>query len=325
VRKGLTLVELLVSVVMFLIIIAAVYSFFISFLNQQTFQRKKAEALKETRIAFRVLEDDIRHAGFGFPKSSPCKDKGLCLFFVEDNCDYHNEQFCKTGTDRFFVADGWKIIKDFTLDGYPDGNITNIDYELLASSKFSAKVLYYSDGDDFIVVDRLDIDNKTDVVNHKADDIVAKKGIIVCGRTNNGGRVGQEGRRIEKIISVSSGWELKFHSLENPLDYKNDCSGDRGIVLPANVWYVREKDGHYWLYRNESPVLQDVEDFQIHVGYDFDGDGVVEDSEWINAGSLPDDASYTKLKFFWFEIKKVFYWKGKKYQVDNTLRVEAFH
>ncbi len=319
-RRAVTLVELLVAMVLALALLAAVYSFYLAFLNQNSRQRVKAETLKEVREAFRILEDDVRHAGFGYPKTG-CENKGICLFYVDDECNVGDETFCKDGTDRFFVADGWQVIKDFTTDHAPDGNIPDSVYEQLVSREIFADVTSYTDGSTFIDVDRLDVDN--DSAHTK--DIKMRKAIIVCGRKNNNG-VLQEGRRIEKIEG-SGPYKLVFNSKENFLYGKYDCSASsKGLVIPANVWYVRKADdGKYWLYRNEQKVLPNVEDFQVHVGYDENGDGVVEENEWTNRGSLPDNADPKRLKFFWFEIKVAYYWKGKKYQVNYTMRVDAFH
>jgi len=319
-KKGVTLVELLVAMAIGLILLSSVYSFYITFLRQSSKERIKAQTMSEIREAFRILEDDIRHSGFGYPKTG-CNGKGICQFYVDSNCDVGDETFCKKGSDRFFVSDGWQIIKDFTDDGQPDGNISDAVYEQIVNQSFYAKVTSYVQGATFINVDRVDIDNDP---SH-TQDIKPEKAIIVCGRKNNNG-VTQEGRRIESVSGIFT-YKLLFHSKEQALKGKYDCSAsNKGLVLPANVWYVRKaSDGKYWLCRNHDKVLSNVEDFQVHVGYDLNGDGVVEDSEWINADSLPDNAEPSRLKFFWFEIKVAYYWRNKKYQVNYTMRVDAFH
>jgi type II secretory pathway pseudopilin PulG len=321
-RKGITLVELLIAMVIALLIIGAVYKVYSYFSQESAKQMVKAQALSQIKAAFRLLEDDIRHAGFGMPDRSFCKEKGICLFSVDNNC-HKGDDFCKDGTDRFFVADGWEIIRDFTDDHMIDGFISDSDYKKLSNSLFYAKVISYVSGTRKITVDKLDIDNRSDGV--KSEDIKDNRAVIICGRLNPSGRVGQEGRRLKS----ASGHEIQFLKKEDPLNYKYACSADcsdacEGIVLPAVVWYVKKADdGRYWLYRNEKRVIPDVFDFQIHVGYDLDGDGVVEDSEWINADSLPDDASPDRLHFFWFEIKAGYRWKGQIRHVNYTLRVDV--
>jgi len=325
-RRAFTLVELLVAIAVALLVIGAAYKVYDYFAQQSAKEMLKAQVLSQVRAAFRLLEDDVRHAGFGMPEKSFCKEKGICIFSVHNNCSA-GETFCKNGTDRFFVADGWEIIRDFTADHEVDGDITDDDYRKLSDLAFYARVVSYTSGEKRIVVDRVDIDNKTDGVS--GDDIKSNGAIIVCGRVNSSGRVGQEGRRVGDINSLASGYEIEFLSSEEPLSYKYACgvgctSNCEGIVLPAVVWYVRKADdGRYWLYRNEKKVIPDVFDFQIHVGYDLDGDGVVEDSEWINADSLPDDADPDRLHFFWFEAKVGYQWKGQIRQVNYTLRVDV--
>ncbi len=317
-RKGITLIELIVSVVLMLVLLASVYSFYIMFVNNSSRERIKAQTLKEVREAFRILEDDVRHAGFGYPKSG-CFNKGVCLFYVDDSCNV-DEQFCKQGSDRFFVADGWTIIEDFTKDHYPDGEIPNAVYETIVSQKFFAKVETYAEGAKDIVVDKIDIDNSG------SEDIKSKKAIIVCGRRDNANKVIQEGRRIEKVKKGAFTFDLIFNSKEKPLEGIKDCStSDKGKVLPAIVWYVRKAtDGRYWLYRNEEKVLPNVEDFKVFVGYDFNGDGIVDTIE-ENATEIPKDASSESLRFFKFHITVAYYWKNKKYLLDYDMKVDAFH
>jgi hypothetical protein len=158
------------------------------------------------------------------------------------------------------------------------------------------------------------------------NDIKDNKAIIICGRQNGTGKVGQEGKRLASI----TGTTLKFLKKEGALSYPNKCMYNctkscEGIVLPANVWYVRINGGTYWLYRNEEKVIPNVEDFQVFVGYDLNGDGVVEDSELKKTDSLPGDAVPENLRFFLFKIKAAYYWKNEKYQLNSAIRVETFH
>lgn len=306
-KKGLTLIELLVAMAISLVILGSVYAFYQSSLNISSKERKKAQTLKEVREAFRILEDDIRQAGFGFPKTG-CNGKGICYFYVDNNCNVGDETFCKAGTDRFFVADGWQIIKDFTDDGNPDGNIKDKSYEKIIKNKYCANVTSYTLGAKQIQVNKVDIDKPDEL--RTTNDIKCKKAIIVCYN----GTV--EGRRIEKANPTTK--IIKLNRLEQPL------STSKGIVLPANVWYVRENSGTYWLYRNEKRVLPNVEGFQVHVGYDSDGNGIVNGTEG-NTTSLPPDADPKKLKFFRFDIIVSYKWKGKEYSLNSTMRTEAFH
>jgi prepilin-type N-terminal cleavage/methylation domain-containing protein len=318
-KRGITLIELLVAIAASTIILAAVYSFYVYFIDQASQQRVKAEFQRKVRLALKLLEDDVRHAGFGLRKRSFCNGKGICLFYIDNNCNV-TETFCKKGTDRFFVADGWQIIKDFTDNREADGNITDIDYETMSENKFFSRVIDYVEGSKNIKVDKLDIDNRF------GNDIKDNKAIIICGRQNGTGKVGQEGKRLASI----TGTTLKFLKKEGALSYPNKCMYNctkscEGIVLPANVWYVRINGGTYWLYRNEEKVIPDVEDFQVFVGYDLNGDGVVEDSELKKTDSLPGDAVPENLRFFLFKIKAAYYWKNEKYQLNSAIRVETFH
>ena len=352
-KRGFSLVELLVAIIILLVILGGVYAFFVNFIDQLELQRKKAEVLKEARLAFRVLEDDIKHAGFALPSeveknAADCSSgKGVCRFAVY-RCDKysnptHDPTFCIDQTSVFFIADGWRIIQDWTNDNCPDGNISEEDYEFLAdvmsNGGFFSKVVGYG-GSKNIEIDKVDIDNKsvstitfcgsTGSADERARDYWVNHAFIVCGCTNNAGNYGQEGRRIASISSTPSGYVLGFYSKSEVLGYKW-CNPTESKVVPAIVWYVAEdpQTGIVWLWRNGRKVLPNVEFFKVHVGYDFNSNGIVEETEWMNAEDFSPNASISAqnpslcLRFFWFEIYVSFDWKGKRYTVKYRERVDT--
>ena len=326
-RKGFTLIELLVASIMMLVVLGASYSFYIFYVGNISKERAKAVLQEKIQTSFSLIAEDIRHAGFALQK----ENNGICIFSIDDNCSVGDETFCKNGTDRLFVADGWQMIRDFTNDNCPDGTISNVTYETIVNKNYHANAAY-TPNTKFIVANTLDIDSicrssSTACGDGSCYDIKDNKAIIICGCKNGTGVYGQEGRRVSSIDNATS--TISFLSKESALKYYN-CSN--GKIVPANVWYVRKTtDGTYWLYRNQEKVLKNVLNFQVCAGYDKNNDGIVNGSfnnglcsgEYLN--SLPTNASISKLKFFVIGIQTFYKWKNKTYPVFFVSSTEAFH
>lgn len=322
-KRAFTLVELLVATVIGLLVVGAAYFIYNFFFKMTTEERTKLKTIQEVRLALSVLEDDIKHASFGYPKTppspSPCHDKSICVFALEDNCTYGKETFCKTGEDRLFIGNGWQIIRDFaepidpkTNQGPPDGFISNAKYEVIAGKHFYAKVHSYVKGEKKVTVDKVDLDGNGE------KDFRSGEAIIICGR-KRGADSGQEGRRISKVSDNT----LKFNTTELPLYYDENCGTDKGYVIPAVAWYVRKQSGIYWLYRNNDAVLPNVESFQVKVGYDKNGDGIIDANEILDA--IPPNAVPSRLKFFEIKLKVAYYANNKKNVLTYLTKVKAFH
>jgi prepilin-type N-terminal cleavage/methylation domain-containing protein len=324
--KGYTIVELLVVVIIMSLIIVVISNFLIDFTKHNNKQEIKSKAIEEVKEVFRIIEDDIRHAGFAYPGNNPNINQSICRFFIDDNCSVSDETFCKANTDRLFIANGWKIIRDHTLDNCPDGYIDNLTYETLASSDFYANITTYTSGSKMIGVSSLDIDStcrriKSSTVlcgtSHAPDckDIKARESIIICGCSNSSGQNSQEGRRISNIVSNALNFLLK----ESSLNYDN-CSN--GVVLPAISWYVRKdsSSNDFWLYRNQVKVLKHAKKFNVLAGYDNNNNGIIENSELYN--KLPENADIRKLKYLYLTLQVSYVLKNKEHSLDYSFKVE---
>ena len=67
--KGFTLVEILVAIVITALVMAGVYTTFIAQQRSFTVQDQVAETQESSKIAFNILTNDLRNAGFGYPSS----------------------------------------------------------------------------------------------------------------------------------------------------------------------------------------------------------------------------------------------------------------
>ena len=326
-KKGFTILEMIIAIFIMLSIMAISYKFYLKFFNIFSKEKIKSQLQAQLQDTFEIIEDDIRHASFGLLK----QNNGICLYVIDDNCT--NSALCVPGTDRLFIGDGWQIIRDFTVDNCPDGDISDATYQVLVSRKFYANVISYTMDSKSIVLDRIDIDNTCRNVNNlcgsenSCDDLLDNKAFIICGCQNLKGEHCQEGRRISSVDKISR--TLTFLANSRSLScYK--CNGAK--VVPAIVWYVKkDKNNNYWLYRNQQKVIKNVVDFVVCAGYDLNGDGIVSgnfdggkcNGEYLS--KIPNNASFSKLKFLVVSIKMVYKWRDKNYYIEYHDSVETFH
>ncbi len=312
-KSGVTLVELLISMAIMLVVTGAIFSFYTHFLKQASKERAKTDLQRRVNAVLNMIADDVRNASFGLLDSS-CSS--VCVFFIDNNCNYGDETFCRSGTDRFFIGDGWRIIRDFTSDNCPDGYISDSDYDILSSDSYAASIIGATSSS--VTVNTLDVDSKcqsssTTCGDGSCEDIKARKAVIICGYTvisPTGTQCAQTGKRVCKVDKATD--TLVFCRREKPFSYFSLSSAR---VIPANVWYVRKgHDGQYWLYRNTSRVLSGVVDFQVRVNYN---------------GSMMDELPYNALKsrlgYFNIQIKVRYRWKNRIYTPKFSTDVEAFH
>jgi prepilin-type N-terminal cleavage/methylation domain-containing protein len=293
-RGGFSLIELMVAVSAFAFVIAASFSTYVYFINSSTRESASTSQNADVETSLKLLENDLRMAGFGLPKETRIASHHAC--------PVTNENFCKTNTDRIFVADGWEILRDFTDNQADDGQIlvtpTNY-YSKISDAKYNDT--YHanlassaSSGASSITVDKLNIDS-ADEYNTADDDIKANKALIISDGTH------VEGHR---IYQIPSGTTINFISSETLIE---TYDASNSFVVPAIAWYVRQDpdgkkypDGSkvYWLYRNQNRVIPYVDDLQISYGYDAEPNdptkGGIQSADWadvIPPPTNPDGAS----------------------------------
>ena len=94
-RKGFTLVELMVALVLSFILVGAIYGTFTSQQKSYTVQDQIAEAQQNARMAMNVLMRDIRMAGYGMP------DGGITIGSPPNRETYTNAiQITKNGNEQ---------------------------------------------------------------------------------------------------------------------------------------------------------------------------------------------------------------------------------
>src|SRR5512136_2773876 len=95
-KKGFTLVELLVVMVISTVLLAAVLNSYITYINSVSKEAAQDKINSEVNSVFKILERDMMMAGYALPLRTKIA--------ADNNCGVSDEAFCKTGSDRLFLA-----------------------------------------------------------------------------------------------------------------------------------------------------------------------------------------------------------------------------
>lgn len=119
--KGFTLTELMIAIVITALATAAVYSTFIIQQRSFTSQDQVAETQVSSKIAFDMIVNDIRNAGFGYPA-----DKPNINGFTDSITD--NDSGSNSGPDTVTLVGGFRQIATLSADAVVGQNQISISY-----------------------------------------------------------------------------------------------------------------------------------------------------------------------------------------------------
>ena len=148
-RKGFTLIELMVSIVLSFILIGAVYGTFTSQQKAYTVQDQVAEAQQNARMAMNMLVRDTRMAGYGMP------DGGITLYKTTYSNAIHI-----TKEDKYQSFDSITLVGAFGApSGYLDRTLSPGSTELYMRSSEEAGVFDSEDNRYIFIggIDRLEV------------------------------------------------------------------------------------------------------------------------------------------------------------------------
>lgn len=265
-----TLIETLIVILISSVLMGAVLSTFIQYVNTSSQQSAQDDINAEVGSLFKVIEKDVMMAGYGLPARTK-----IASHF---NCNVGDQTFCVNNTDRLFIADGWQILKAVTDNNEDDGQIATNFMTFIANRKSSLAGGYSTQlkadngtGDHAITVLALNI-NAGEELTVSAVDFIAGNALIIGDNT----RI--EGHTIKTVTPP----ETIETETNDPL-LNSWLSAADHTVVPAIVWYVRsDPDGKTfsdgspvnWLYRNGFKVLPNVSNFKVKYGYDAKNDGM---------------------------------------------------
>ncbi|MBI5050264.1 MAG: prepilin-type N-terminal cleavage/methylation domain-containing protein [Nitrospirae bacterium] len=141
--KGFTFVELLISLVIIALATSAVYTSFI--VQQRTFmsQDQLAETQVSSKIAFDMMSNDIRNAGFGYPADeNPSINGSTGLITINNNAGANN-------SDTITVIAGFNQIATLSADAVVGQSTISISYTGSTLFDISTKRYLSVDGLDF--------------------------------------------------------------------------------------------------------------------------------------------------------------------------------
>lgn len=99
-KRGVTLVELMITLVIFAVVISMIYSVFNAFLKQATSERKTAKTEMDViNVAWPLLKE-IQTAGFGVPKTGTCSSTisvSTDVLTIHSTAAGNNQYACKWG------------------------------------------------------------------------------------------------------------------------------------------------------------------------------------------------------------------------------------
>jgi len=104
--SGFTLVELLVSMIITLVILAAGVMVFSSALHTRARQSSKTDAITSAQAALDVMSREIGNAGYGLTDNGVVADSTSSVLHIRANTDNSNATTSDAGEDIVFYLDG---------------------------------------------------------------------------------------------------------------------------------------------------------------------------------------------------------------------------
>jgi prepilin-type N-terminal cleavage/methylation domain-containing protein len=242
-KKGLTIVELLVALTIFGIVLGAILSIYFYQQKRATYVEETTVMQTDAQIAFELIKRDVMHAGLCLPKER-MPIQGI------NGGQNSPDQLTLFGAGFFAELSRikWHVIVALSTNG----------------------VIICNNWDD----PKRDIAQGDTVIILSAEKKDLYPGMVLFATSSN---VNPEGKRII--------------TLNHPVNV------NAGGFLVKVIGNIYETGVRYWLdagtrrlMRNNDIFLENVEDFQVAYGYDWDNDSIVEENEFRNdlQGLTPD-------------------------------------
>lgn len=245
-KRGLTLIELLVSLTIFGIILSAILSIYFYQQKRATYVQQTSIMQTDAQVAFELIKRDIIHAGLGLPP----------------------DRWPLTG-----INGGANAPDEITLFGVAF-------FQEIDRAKWHPIIALSTDG------------------------------VLIC---KNWSDTSRNIRENDTVVILSQFKNLLYDSL---VVVNASVSGDRRILtvndpnvkVNAGGFVFKVRTGtyftgvRYWLdntnnilMRNDQIFLENVEDFEVAYGYDWNGDSIVEENEYRNdLSGLTVDSLYKR-------------------------------
>ncbi len=239
-KNGFTMVELMIAITITVLAMAGVYTSFI--VQQRSFvvQDQVSETQMSSKIAFNLIANDIRNAGFGYPfDESPPINTFTGNITVDDNSG-------PDGADAITLVGGFRQVATLAVPAVVGETSISISYVGATSFNLSNKSNISIEGIDFATIDP----------------------------TNNGGCTlsGLADCLDSSPIFLDRGISKPFPA-GRPVYLVEDIT--YGIDLQGNGTDDLERQGQIGMPTPTVTVANNIDDFQI-VEIDEDGDGITD-------------------------------------------------
>ncbi len=253
---GFTIVELMVSVVILAITIGSVYTTYIAQQRSFTTQDQLSETQTESKIAFNILVNDLRNAGFAYPATSNPTING----FTDSIVPAENNNAKR---DALTLVHGATQIATLAQKLVIGQKVMRVTYTGAEKFNLTDKSSLSIDGIDFSIVT-----NCTPIVNDCDDsfDLQLNRGMskqIPAGRP-------------VYVLQAST-----YCIVTTPGDNYLDLRKITGLATPSTCSGALTSD--------TDRVAENIEDIQFAYAIDTDSDGEIEDQ---NANGVFDPGDY---------------------------------
>ncbi len=265
-QRGFTLTELMVALFAGMILIAASYATFIAQNRSYVAQEGVSEVNTQSNIAFSMIANDIKMAGFGTSDSMnehPVNGLTAPVTFTDST----------TGTDTVTIVAGYRLIGtlgtpgwSLTEDADGDGNNDTVPFNLNTIRIYNAGGNLTLAANDAISIDGIQFTTVNSVTVVDAD---------------------------EWDVGIDDPTASPYPILDITGDLVPDNGGGRPVYLVENVTYSVNADGE--LLRTDTKntsvpvVAENVEDLQFGYAVDSDEDGALDD---VDASGVFDQGDF---------------------------------
>jgi prepilin-type N-terminal cleavage/methylation domain-containing protein len=293
-QEGFSLMELLVTTAIFSILLAGVFGAYFSQLDHSTREYRVAESEVELGIAKRIIEHDLEMSGYGLAgeySGSATAFNPMPVTFDDATGPGGADELFLMGTalglsDR--VSQGWSYVVDFDASSPPKVNIRDDwadareligDNDRVVMVDPSSKNLLTDSGGNWLFKYTV-TGTTTDIVNLAGTPFSSDIGSLVYGLYGSG----NSGK--DTTVGVRPYYTVHYYlGSTSPSDNPDLCAPGTGSLLRAESVTTEAPSGG-------DPLLACVRDFQVAVGLDTNGNGMVDN--WDDDNSIIGVVGFTR-------------------------------
>lgn len=295
-QRGVTLVELLITVAIFSVLMTGIFNAYFSQLEHSTREYEVAESEIELSISKRILEQDLQMTGYGLADDYPSGIDPMPIVFTNDGGTNSSDKMILKGTalgqlDR--VSQGWSYIDEPdaayptkpNLRGWGDPREKIEPDDRIVLIEPSSKTLLTDAGGKWLFK-YIEASGVPDIVNLAGTSFSTNEGTLVYGLYSSSKSAN------DTITTVRPYYSVHYY-LGATDDSLDSCAPGTSSLLRAESVVDETPTGG-------DPLLACVLNFQVALGLDTDTDGMIDnwdaDNSIVGATSFIRDNMNDQLK-----------------------------